>query len=197
MTSQCKRYKGKSVIVTAATAGIGLGIAFRLGHEGALLTICSRRQVWLIATMGELQFAQSFPWLPARELNWLLNQQQILMMQPNVDEALGQLREAGIKAVGCAANVGNKADLKRLVNLAVDTYGSVDVLVSNAAVNPSAGLILDMPDSAIDKILDVNVKSAILLVREVRPHLRKVRRWRASGMQPLFLSAHAEGRFGG
>ena len=97
--------------------------------------------------------------------------------QPNVDEALRQLRAAGIKAVGCAANVGNKADLKRLVDLAVDTYGSVDALVSNAAVNPSAGLILDMPDSAIDKILDVNVKSAILLVREVRPHLRKVGAW--------------------
>lgn len=104
----------------------------------------------------------------------LLKAAALPVTQPNVDEALRQLRAAGIKAVGCAANVGNKADLKRLVELAADTYGSVDALVSNAAVNPSAGLILDMPDSAIDKILDVNVKSAILLVREARPHLRKV-----------------------
>lgn len=99
-------------------------------------------------------------------------------MQNNVDEALQQLRSAGIEAVGCAANVGNKADLKRLVDLAMATYGRIDVLVSNAAVNPAAGLILDMPDSAIEKILDVNVKSAILLSREVRPHLKKVSVWK-------------------
>lgn len=76
--------------------------------------------------------------------------------------------------MGCAANVGKKEDLQRLVKLAKDTYGQVDVLVSNAAVNPAAGLILDMPDSAIEKILDVNVKSAILLTKEARPYMSKV-----------------------
>lgn len=94
--------------------------------------------------------------------------------QHNVDEALRQLTAAGITAVGCAANVGSRADLKKLVELALAAHGGVDVLVSNAAVNPAAGLILDMPDSAIDKILDINVKSAILLTKEVRPHLQKV-----------------------
>lgn len=91
-----------------------------------------------------------------------------------MDSALEELRAAGIEAVGCTANVGAKADLKKLVDLAVSTFGKVDVLVSNAAVNPAAGLILDMPDSAIEKILDVNVKSAILLAKEARPHLHKV-----------------------
>ncbi len=93
-----------------------------------------------------------------------------------MDEALRQLQASGIQVVGCTANVGKKEDLQRLVKLARDSYGRVDVLVSNAAVNPAAGLILDMPDSAIEKILDVNVKSAILLTKEVRPHLAKVRR---------------------
>ena len=40
-----RRFVGQSVIITAATAGIGLSIAHRLGQEGARLTICSRRQV--------------------------------------------------------------------------------------------------------------------------------------------------------
>ena len=48
-------------------------------------------------------------------------------------------------------------------------------------------VILDMPDSAIDKILDVNVKSAIALVREARPHLRKVGALRLSGMRLTLL----------
>ena len=36
-----------------------------------------------------------------------------------------------------------------------------------------AGPILDMPEQAIDKILEINVKSAILLCQEVRPHLQR------------------------
>ena len=91
-----------------------------------------------------------------------------------MDEAIRSLQARGIEIVGCAANVGKKEDLQRLVKLAKDTYGTVDVLVSNAAVNPAAGLILDMPDSAIEKILDVNIKSAILLTKEARPHMSKV-----------------------
>ena len=45
MSHNCRRFEGKSVLITAATAGIGLGIAQRLGEEGAKLTICSRKQV--------------------------------------------------------------------------------------------------------------------------------------------------------
>lgn len=100
---------------------------------------------------------------------------QLSTAQPNVDEALRDLHARGVEAVGCAAHVGSLPDLQRLAGLARDTYGRVDVLVSNAAVNPSAGLILDMPDSAIDKILEINVKAAITLTREVRPLLHEVR----------------------
>ena len=98
-----------------------------------------------------------------------------LVTQPNVDEALRDLHARGVEAVGCTAHVGSLPDLQRLAGLARDTYGRVDVLVSNAAVNPSAGLILDMPDSAVDKILEINVKAAITLTREVRPLMHEVR----------------------
>lgn len=50
--------------------------------------------------------------------------------------------------------------------------GALDILVSNAAVNPFAGALLDTPDDAIDKILDINVKSALILAREAVPHMR-------------------------
>lgn len=40
-----KRFKGKVVIVTASTQGIGFAIAHRLGFEGASVVISSRKQV--------------------------------------------------------------------------------------------------------------------------------------------------------
>lgn len=101
-----------------------------------------------------------------------------------MDEAVKKLKGEGIEVVGTAAHVGSKADVERLVKLAIDSFGKIDLVVSNAAVNPSAGLILDMPDSAIQKILEINVFSPILLLKEVRPYLKKVRK------QPDAFSVH-------
>ena len=100
---------------------------------------------------------------------------RLYCLQDKVEETVQQLKGRGFEAVGCAANVSKLDDLKKVVGLAVSTFGSIDVLVSNAAVNPSAGGILETPDWAIDKLFSVNVKSAIQLIREARPHMPKVR----------------------
>ena len=94
-------------------------------------------------------------------------------MQDKVQETVDLLKTKGYEAVGQACNVGKLEDIKAIVKLAVDTYGRIDVLISNAAVNPAAGGILEVPDWAIDKLLGVNIKSPIQLVREVLPHMSK------------------------
>ncbi len=43
--------------------------------------------------------------------------------------------------------------------------GPLDVLISNAAVSPAAAAISATPDEAIDKILNVNIRSAVKLVQ--------------------------------
>ena len=55
MPVNCKRFEGKVAVVTAATAGIGLGIATRLGQEGAKLVICSRKQDNVDETLKQLR----------------------------------------------------------------------------------------------------------------------------------------------
>lgn len=59
--------------------------------------------------------------------------------QKNVDDTLKTLRGEGIDCQGCACHVGSREHLKKLVKLAIDSYGRIDVLVSNAAVNPMSG----------------------------------------------------------
>lgn len=113
-------------------------------------------------------------------------------MQNNVDETIEQLRAKNIEVVGTAANVSKIADVKRLVELAVSSYGRVDIVVSNAAVNPFAGAILNTPDWAIDKLFEVNVKSAIQLLREIRPHMPQVSSLSTWLMRPIYFAAKTD-----
>lgn len=40
-------------------------------------------------------------------------------------------------------------------------------------VNPTAGPLVSTPADAIDKILDINIKAALLLVQEAVPHMKR------------------------
>lgn len=55
----------------------------------------------------------------------------------------------------------------------MDTYGAIDILVSNAAVNPVMGSTLEVEESAWEKIFQVNVTAAAMLVKLVVPHMEK------------------------
>ncbi|KAM3274418.1 hypothetical protein ACQJBY_043487 [Aegilops geniculata] len=52
-------------------------------------------------------------------------------------------------------------------------FGHIDIVVSNAAANPSVDNILEMKESVLDKLWDINVKASILLLQDATPHLRK------------------------
>ena len=97
------------------------------------------------------------------------------MLQDAVDKTLKSLIEKGYEVVGQACNVGKLDDIKSLIQLSEKEYGRIDVLVSNAAVNPASGGILELPDWAIDKLLSVNVKAHIQLIREAKPLMNKVK----------------------
>lgn len=45
--------------------------------------------------------------------------------------------------------------------------------VSNAAVNPEVGQVLDASEQAWDKIFDINVKSSFMLAKEAKPLIVK------------------------
>jgi dehydrogenase/reductase SDR family protein 4 len=97
--------------------------------------------------------------------------------EKNVATALDSLRkEHGNESVmGVVCHVGNDEDRKNLIKKTISQFGKLHILVSNAAVNPTFGPTIETPESAWDKIFDINVKSAAMLVKEAYPHLRESR----------------------
>ena len=74
-------------------------------------------------------------------------------------ELIGKIEAAGGSAVGVQADVGKAADLHRMVQTAVDTFGRLDVLVNNAGIETRTS-ILDTTEEDYDRVMDINLKSA-------------------------------------
>lgn len=81
-------------------------------------------------------------------------------------------KELGIKTL-----TPHRNELNLLSNTSVDKYLSrldepIDILVNNAGINPLAGSI-EIPDSDIESILQVNLISPIRLIRGIVPSMIK------------------------
>nr|XP_031309321.1 dehydrogenase/reductase SDR family member 4 isoform X2 [Camelus dromedarius] len=93
--------------------------------------------------------------------------------QENVDRAVAALQGEGLSVTGTVCHVGKAEDRERLVATAVKLHGGVDILISNAAVNPVFGNIMDVTEEVWDKVLDINVKATALLTKAVVPEMEK------------------------
>lgn len=70
-----------------------------------------------------------------------------------------------------ACNVGKKEDVERLVAETERVFGPADILVNNSVTNIGQGPSLDITDEMLDKMVDVNVKSCLRLVRLTVPKM--------------------------
>ncbi len=87
------------------------------------------------------------------------------------DEINAELHAGPGRAVVIPANIGYKEELQRLVDETRREFGKIDILVCNAAVNPYYGPMKDMPDSAFEKILTVNIQANHWLIHMVLPEM--------------------------
>lgn len=112
--------------------------------------------------------------------------------EKNVNEAVKILVGEGLDVKGIICHVAKSEDRKRLFDEA-SKWGGLDILISNAAVNPEVGGVLSCSESSWDKIFDINVKSAYLLAKEALPLLKESKVGRIifissiAGFQPLEL----------
>ncbi|MFP6636758.1 MAG: SDR family NAD(P)-dependent oxidoreductase [Dehalococcoidia bacterium] len=99
------RLDGRVAIITGASRGIGSEIARMFAAEGSSV-ICAARTLH----EGDHQ------------------------LEGSLEKTVGEIREAGGEATSVAVNISLPEDCEQLVQAARDTYGTVDVLVNNAAL---------------------------------------------------------------
>jgi NAD(P)-dependent dehydrogenase (short-subunit alcohol dehydrogenase family) len=69
------------------------------------------------------------------------------------------------RAIAVACHTGKAEDVEALFGKAAERFGRVDGLVNNAATNPYFGPLVDTPDAAIDKTIEVNVRGYFYCAR--------------------------------
>ena len=89
------------------------------------------------------------------------------------DAVAAGINESGGEAMAHPCHVGHKDQLERLVAATRERWGKIDNLVVNAAVNPYYGSSLGIPDSAFDKVMEVNIRSVHWLCQMVIPEMRE------------------------
>lgn len=86
--------------------------------------------------------------------------------EADLAKATEQLVAQGIDAAYIAADCSREEEVNRLAEAAVDTLGTVDVLVNNAGVSWGAPAE-DHPVEAWDKVMNLNVRSVFLLSQQI------------------------------
>ena len=75
------------------------------------------------------------------------------------------------RVVPIACHVGRLDQLENLIRQTEAQLGPVDILVNNSATNIGQGQALTVTDDMFDKIVEINVKSALRLVRLTVPKM--------------------------
>ena len=83
--------------------------------------------------------------------------------QESIDEVVKEFRSHDLEATAIACHVGKEEQLHNLVDETIKTYGGIDILVNNAASNPTFGPINLTDSQVFDKVMNVNVKACMLL----------------------------------
>lgn len=134
--------EGKTLFITGASRGIGLAIALRAARDGANIVVAAKTDV-------------ENPKLPG-----------------TIFSAAKQIEEAGGKALAVKVDVRDEASVLSAVELAVKTFGGIDILVNNAsAISLTPTDKTDM--KRYDLMHSINTRGTFLCTKLCLPHLKK------------------------
>ena len=87
------------------------------------------------------------------------------------EEVARGIRERGGEAAVIPCHIARKEELQALVDKTIALWGGIDIMVSNAAVNPYLGPQAGASDEVYERVMGANVRSNFWLANMVCPHL--------------------------
>ena len=134
------RLDGKVAIVTGAGRGMGRGYALTLAREGASVVVND----YGASVQGKGESAG-----PA-------------------DEVAGEVEALGSRAIVSYEDVSSYQGAERTVQAAVDSFGTVDILITNAGIQRRMDLI-ELPEEDWDAVVGTHLKGTYNFVRHAAP----------------------------
>ena len=132
--------KGKNVLVTGGSSGIGQAIAVRFAEHGANVAI-----------------------------NYLRQPDEAQDTEEQVQACVNKVQKEGVRDVLVQGDVSKEDDVVRMAGQAADELGGLDVLVNNAGIQISRSSE-ELASDDFDKVLAVNLRGAFLCAREAIRH---------------------------
>lgn len=82
---------------------------------------------------------------------------------PDLEEVAADIKGLGRKSMAVATHVGRMDEIAALVHKVKEEFGRIDILVNNAATNPTMDPALDVEERAWDSIMNLNLKGLFFL----------------------------------
>ena len=92
--------------------------------------------------------------------------------QESLDVQVNQLKKDGLNAVAHSCHVGDENQRKDLIKKTIESFGKIDILVNNAAINPVYDSLENISSEVYEKMMNVNLKAAFDLSNLCFPYLK-------------------------
>lgn len=84
-----------------------------------------------------------------------------------------QIRGLGRQALAVAAHAGDMSKLDALIEQAYSRFGRVDILINNAATNPTTAPLTELTPELFQKVFEVNTKGPWYLASRLAPRMAR------------------------
>jgi 3-oxoacyl-[acyl-carrier protein] reductase len=86
------------------------------------------------------------------------------------EESIAEISSGGGSAIAVQANIAEAADVERLFQQTMDTFGSINVVVNSAGIMP-LGAIADGDVEMFDKVIATNLRGTFLVLSQAAKYL--------------------------
>lgn len=92
---------------------------------------------------------------------------------PDLEKVAEEVRKLGKKCLPVQAHLGKAEEINQLVKRVLEEFGKIDILVNNAATNPTMASAIDVDERAWDSVMNLNLKGLFFLSQAVARVMRE------------------------